>query len=91
MHDDWHPGPNLPTFVGNNLRRFKGGINGSRKRKELHDKTKVTTFVSWKQRNYDAGHCTGFLTAEPADPPALPAAQRTPRVAPGATTCLLIT
>lgn len=45
VHDDWHPGPNLPTFVGNNLRRFKGGINGSRKRKELHDKTKVTTFV----------------------------------------------
>lgn len=69
------------------------GAGSGRNLPSLHDKTKVTTFVSWQQRNCDAGHCAGYLTAEPADPrffplttlrwkmgkPALPAAQRTPR------------
>lgn len=54
------------------------GAGSGRNLPTLHDKTKVTTFIPWKQRNCDAGHCAGFLTAEPADPPALPAAQRTP-------------
>lgn len=54
------------------------GAGSRRNLPALHDKPKVTTFVWWKQGNCDAGHWAGSLTAEPADPPALPTAQRTP-------------
>lgn len=77
VHGDWHPGPNLPTFVFGDSKVGSMGAGSGRNLPTSHGKTKVTTFVSWKQRNCDAGHWAGFLTAEPADPPALEA-QRMP-------------